>query len=70
MDGAIPEYASADYRLADLSTTTLGLKYGMELDDGAEFSVRAEMMKQQSEGDAPFPDVDAVILQFNYSFLF
>ncbi len=70
VDGAIPEYASADYRLADLSTTTLGLKYGVELDDGAEFAVRAEMMKQQSEGDAPFPDVDAVILQFNYSFLF
>lgn len=69
-DGNIPQYASADYRLADLSTTTLGLKYGIQLANDSEFSVRAELMKQQSEGDAPFPDVDAVILQLNYSFLF
>jgi len=69
-DGDIPQYASADYRLADLSTTTLGLKYGIELANDSELSIRAELMKQQSEGDAPFPDVDAVILQLNYSFLF
>lgn len=69
-DGNIPQYASADYRLADLSTTTLGLKYGIQLANDSELSVRAELMKQQSEGDAPFPDVDAVILQLNYSFLF
>ncbi|MDR9436756.1 MAG: DUF3570 domain-containing protein [Thiohalophilus sp.] len=70
VDGNIPQYASADYRLADLSTTTLGLKYGIQLANDSEFSVRAEMMTQQSEGDAPFPDVDAMILQLNYSFLF
>lgn len=69
-DGNTPQYASADYRLADLSTTTLGLKYGFRLANDSEFSVRAELMKQQSEGNAPFPDVDAVILQLNYSFLF
>ncbi|MDZ7803275.1 DUF3570 domain-containing protein [Thiohalophilus sp.] len=70
VDGNIPQYASADYRLADLSTTTLGLKYGIQLSNDSEFSVRAEMMTQQSEGDAPFPDVDATILQLNYSFVF
>ncbi len=70
VDGNIPQYASADYRLADLSTTTLGLKYGIQMANDSEFSVRAEMMTQQSEGDAPFPDVDAMILQLNYSFVF
>ena len=70
IDGDIPQYASADYRLADLSTTTLGLKYGIKLTNESEFSVRTELMKQQSEGDAPFPDVDAIILQLNYSLLF
>lgn len=66
----LPQYASADYRLADMSTTTLGLKYGVELGDNSEFSIRAEMMKQKSEGDAPFEDVDANILVLSYSFLF
>lgn len=71
VDGDIPRYASADYRLGDLSTTTLGLKYGVELSENSEFSVRAEIMKQQSRGSgATFPDVDAMILQANYSFLF
>ncbi|MDY6978883.1 MAG: DUF3570 domain-containing protein [Pseudomonadota bacterium] len=70
VDGNIPQYASADYRLADLSTTTLGLKYGIQMANDSEFSVRAEMMTQQSEGEAPFPDVDAMILQLNYSFVF
>lgn len=70
VQGALPEYASADYRLADLSTTTIGLKYGFTPQAGSEFSIRAELMKQQSEGDAPFPDVDATILQLNYRFTF
>lgn len=70
VDGSIPQYASADYRLADMSTTTLGLKYGIPMKNDSELAVRAEVMKQKSEGDAPFPDVDAVILQLNYSFLF
>lgn len=70
VDGNIPQYASADYRLAEMSTTTLGLKYGIQMANDSEFSVRAEMLTQQSEGDAPFPDVDAMILQLNYSFLF
>lgn len=69
-EGDIPSYASADYRLADMSTTTLGLKYGIQTQSGSEFSVRAEVMTQQSEGNAPFPDVDANIIQLNYSMTF
>lgn len=68
IDGSIPQYASADYRLGDLTSTTLGVKYGVELDKSSEFSVRAEMMKQQST--EPVPDLDAIIFQLNYSFIF
>jgi len=71
VEGQIPsDYASADYRLADMSTTTLGLKYGVEISDSSEFTARAEMMTQKSEGDAPFPNVDAVLVQFGYSLKF
>ena len=69
-DGNIPTYASADYRLADMSTTTFGLKYGMVLGEYHEFGMRLESMKQQAEGDAPFEDNTAIILQLNYSHVF
>lgn len=69
-EGSIPGYASADYRLGELSTTTFGLKYGVELDKQSEFSVRAEVMKQKGEGGDPVPDVDAIIVQVSYSLLF
>lgn len=68
--GSSPSFASADYRLADLDATTLGLKYGMALSDEAELAVRLEQMQQTSGGDAPFPDVTANIIQLNYSFRF
>lgn len=70
VDGAIPEYASADYRLGKLTTMTYGIKYGIELDKQSEFSVRAELMKQSVDAEGPVPDVDAAILQLNYSFQF
>ncbi len=79
IDGQSYDFASADYRLADMVTTTLGLKYGWALSDRSEFSVRAELMKQsadpsqvigvQSQQDL-VPDVDAVILQFGYTLQF
>jgi len=70
VDGAIPTYASADYRLADLKTTTLALKYGMDLGDDSEFGVRIGQMNQTSNGDAPFEDVDATFIQLNYRMVF
>lgn len=69
-DGNIPTYASADYRLGDMSTTTFGLKYGMVMGEYHEFGMRLESMKQTAEGDAPFEDNTAIIFQLNYSFLF
>lgn len=74
----LPEYASADYRLGELTTTTLGLKYAMPLAKNSEFSVRAEMINQSSNevgslvGDQLdqelAPDLDAVVFQVGYSF--
>jgi hypothetical protein len=75
----IPEFASADYRLGDFSATTVGLKYGLKLKNGSDFSVRGEYYLQTGDsnpGDAIgvqqhqdlYPDVDAIILQLNYSF--
>ncbi|MEP7705961.1 DUF3570 domain-containing protein [Paraglaciecola sp. 25GB23A] len=80
MEGqALPEFATADYRLGEMTAYTLGLKYGMELDNGDELSFRLEYY-QQSPKNAGFtepgtlkdvdlyPSVKAVIAQVNYRF--
>jgi hypothetical protein len=64
---------SSDYRLADLTTTTLGLKYGYALGENSELSIRGEMMNQSvDDGDVPAgeetPDLDAIIVHAGYSF--
>ncbi len=75
---ALPDYASADYRLGDFVSTTFGLKYGMQTGENSEFSVRLEIMNQsyntvgtligiQNDLDI-VPDLDAVILQMGYNF--
>ncbi|MBE9516512.1 MAG: DUF3570 domain-containing protein [Proteobacteria bacterium] len=66
-DGTLPEFASADYRLGDLTTTTVGFKYGFTTSKDSEISARLEYMKQSANGDDPFPDVDAVIFQLSYA---
>ncbi|NOR51785.1 MAG: DUF3570 domain-containing protein, partial [Gammaproteobacteria bacterium] len=68
------DYASHDYRLAESETITLGLKYGMPMGKDGEFSVRGEFITQSvNDGAVPVgqetPDLDAVMLQVNYSFL-
>lgn len=68
------DYASHDYRLAELTTTTLGLKYGIPMDDNSEFSVRGEIITQSvNDGVIPAgqetPDLNAIVFQVNYSFL-
>ena len=70
VDGAIPTYASADYRLADLKSTTLSFKYGFDIDKDSEFALRVGVMNQTSNGDAPFEDVDATFVQLNYNINF
>lgn len=81
VDGTAVDFASADYRLGELTTTTLGLKYGIELGRDAEFSTRLAWLRQsgdshpadaigvQREQDL-FPDVEAALVQFSYRFRF
>jgi hypothetical protein len=76
----LPEFASADYRLADMDAYTIGAKYGRVTDRG-EWSVRLEYYRQEgtpspgsSVGDlANFELIlptSAVIAQFGYRFRF
>ena len=78
-DLVFPDFSSADYRLGDFTATTVGLKYGMKFKNGNDFSIRGEYYLQtgdSSPSDAIgvqrsqdlYPDVDAIILQLNYSF--
>ena len=75
----LPEFASADGRLADLDAYTLGIKYGRQTTGGNEWSTRLEFYHQVGKapaevlignqvGNTLMPDFDAVILQFNYHF--
>ena len=68
---------TSDYRLGDMDATTVGLKFGFLTPDGNKSSIRVEYYNQtgtasqvignQSSQDL-VPDVDAVIVQYNYSF--
>jgi len=75
----LPLHASADYRLGEFDAFTVGLKYGRKTDSGNEWSARIEYYK--SDGSVPaglligdqgnreiYPDLDAIIAQFSYSF--
>ena len=77
----VPEFASADYRLADFDAITAGLKIGGALQGGREWSARLEYYQQdgdvssdqlignQSQRDQS-PEVTAIIAQFGYRFGF
>ena len=76
--GTLPEFASADGRLGDLDTTTVGLKYGHRTEAGSEWSARLEFYRQKGHlkasqligdqlGTASPPDFNAVILQYTLS---
>lgn len=78
-DAALPEFASADARLAEMSSYTAGLKYGRTLASGNEWSARLELYQQKAKkpdatqagstaGIIDMPDFNAVILQFGYRF--
>ena len=78
-NGGAPAFseASADYRLGDMDSVTLGLKWGYHLNDNQELSIRAEYMQQSNSGDDGFgrlagqelyPDTSAFWLQLGYSF--
>jgi hypothetical protein len=75
----IPNEVSADYRLGDLNSTTLGIKFGKTGLNGEIWSFRIEQYVQTGESSPSeaigqlqsqnlFPDVEATVVQFNYSF--
>jgi len=80
VDGeAIADYASADYRLGEMTATTMGVKFGQNIDDKHLWSARVEMYQQSGDsspteafgqltGQDLYPDVEAMIVQLNYSF--
>lgn len=79
LEGESPDYASADYRLGELDTYTLGIKYGYRMSNGHRLAVRLEWYHQtpQSVGKAEpgqlqqldlYPSLDSLILQTSYHF--
>jgi hypothetical protein len=77
----LPDEASADYRLGEMDATTVGVKFGHDIDGRHEWSVRLEQYVQSGESSPSeafgqlaqqdlYPDVEATIVQFNYSFVF
>ena len=76
---ALPAYVSADYRIGEMDTYTVGLKYGMPLNGGDELAFRLEYYQQSPKNagfDAPgdlanldlYPAVKALIFQVSYHF--
>jgi len=68
------QHASHDYRLAKSVTSTLGLKYGLPLSRDSEFAIRGEYITQTIDNSGvpsgeETPDLNAVVLQLNYSVL-
>jgi len=80
IDGAaLPTYASADYRIGEMTTFTVGLKYGLLINNGHDLSFRLEYYRQTPTDagfDEPgvlkgvdlYPTIDAIIAQVTYSF--
>jgi len=77
----VPSYASADYRLGEMEATTVGIKFGREVDRQHSWSVRLEQYVQTGEsspseavgqlrGQDLYPDVTATIVQLSYAFVF
>ncbi|MDN4503041.1 DUF3570 domain-containing protein [Alteromonadaceae bacterium BrNp21-10] len=80
LDGdPLPQYASADYRLGEMTAYTLGFKYGIDMGNGEELAFRLEYYQQDPKNngfDQPgalqqldlFPSIKAVIAQVSYRF--
>ena len=77
----LPDYASADYRLAALTSKTVGLKYGFPVGKGGELSLRTEYMHQTGNSHPAdaigiqktqdlYPGLQAWIVQFGFKFEF
>lgn len=77
----VPEYASADTRLAKFHAATYGLKFGMPFDETSEVYLRAEYYDQHGNGSPAgaigqlqqqnlFPDLKAYTLLLGYTYEF
>ncbi len=77
--GKRSEFVSADYRIGELDTYTLGIKYGFPLDNGNSMAFRLEYYNQKPQGNGTdafgvlkgmnlYEEVDAIIAQLSYSF--
>jgi len=78
-DDSLPSFASADYRIGELDSYTVGLKYGMPIGNGNELSFRLEYYHQapKSNGTEAFgvlndvelyEPINAIVAQVTYSF--
>ncbi|WP_299074990.1 DUF3570 domain-containing protein [uncultured Paraglaciecola sp.] len=75
----LPTFASADYRLGEMTAYTIGLKYAVKMQSGNDWAFRLEYYQQDPTNtgfDEPgalqpldlYPSVKAVIAQVSYSF--
>lgn len=75
----VPNFASADYRIGEMSAYTVGLKFGVLMQGAQELAFRLEYYQQLPENigfDEPgalkgldlYPRVEAIIAQITYSF--
>ncbi len=75
----VPQEVSADYRLGEMDATTVGVKFGKQINDRHLWSFRLEQYVQSGESSPSvafgqltqqdlYPDVEATMVQFNYSF--
>lgn len=76
---AIPEFASADFRLAEFNAYTVGFRYGKSYSEGREQSIGLEYYTQrgdsypdsavglQAQQDL-FPDLHVLVLSWNLSY--
>lgn len=75
----LPAYASSDYRIGEMNAYTLGVKYGMVVNQGHDLSFRLEIYRQDPTNAgtiapgilaelALYESIDAIIAQVSYSF--
>lgn len=79
-DTTMPEFASADPRLAEFTGLTVGAQYGYMFGDDKEINFRLESYTHDGDDQALpggldqrheiFPTLDAIIVQVGYSFKF
>ncbi len=75
----LPDFASADFRLAEFNAYTLGFKYGKQLSENKEHSISVEYYTQRGKSHPNnaiglqkqqdlFPDLHTLVLFYNYAF--